>query len=537
MKGTEIIMEQQMKKTGNLYRVNTRPIVCLLIGLAFFSLILILTMGEAAKGSSGVKNTGRLNTLLGNNQNGDTGALNGNENQMLAVVTKVDEIEKQISLFDTDSQEILQLPYSGATSVTDKYGQQISMSQATLGTMVDAEYDKASGKLVKLQISPEAWEYIGVNNLSVDNSSNIMKIAGKKYKYTDQIVIFDDDTQVPVNNLAEQDELTVWGYNETIWSIIVTRGHGTVRLEDYEPFIGDNITIGYEAMQQITDDMVIKVREGNFNLTVENGSYSATKNITVYRNKETIVSLSDMGPAAQKTGLVEFEINPFGADLYIDGELRPYASPIKLTYGKHTILVALGGFTTYRGTLNVQEAGKTIKISLPKEGTGGQAVVTEDKDNTGINTGTSGNGSGTATSSNGATNTNSGTSGNTGTSSNGNTSGGDNASDGNTSGGYNPSDGGDTSGNYNPSEGDNDSTGSEDTVDKNHSIIVSAPVGASVYLNGEFKGIAPVKFEKVIGTHVLTFIKEGYETKSYTVEVEDNKLDIYFTMENLEKTR
>jgi hypothetical protein len=48
-------------------------------------------------------------------------------------------------------------------------------------------------------------------------------------------------------------------------------------------------------------------------------------------------------------------------------------------------------------------------------------------------------------------------------------------------------------------------------------------------------GISPCSFSKVIGTHVLTFIEEGYETMSYTVDVLNDNLDTYFNMPDLVK--
>ena len=63
-----------------------------------------------------------------------------------------------------------------------------------------------------------------------------------------------------MEDLAIQDELTIRGIDKTIWSVIVTKGHGTVKLKDYEAFLG-SITVGYEAVQEITEDMTITVRE------------------------------------------------------------------------------------------------------------------------------------------------------------------------------------------------------------------------------------------------------------------------------------
>ena len=72
-------------------------------------------------------------------------------------------------------------------------------------------------------------------------------------------------------------------------------------------------------------------------------------------------------------------------------------------------------------------------------------------------------------------------------------------------------------------------------VDAKHKIYIQNPVGASVYLNGEYMCKSPGSFEKLIGSHVLTFIKDGYQTMSYTVEVADDNLDTYFNMPDLLK--
>ncbi len=479
--------DKKHKKRSN---ISGRPILSLLLGLGFLSAILLVTM--YATGDNQGRNQRIIRDTGKQEQGLPTPQAKGNE--ILGVITAIKEGSQEITLFDVEKEESATYTYSGGTSVVDKYGQPIAISQLRVGTMVDAVLPVNEMKLSKLGISTKAWEYVGVSNLGVDRSKRVMKIASNKYKYEDDIMIIDGADFITVNDLAEMDELTVWGYEETIWSIAITRGHGTVKLTDYEAFLGDNITIGYETMQQIADNMIIKVREGNFNLTVENAKYTATKNITVIRNKETVVTLSDLGPDASKQGLVTFKISPFGADLFIDNKLTTYAKALELTYGEHDIVAALDGYTTFEGKLMVDSAGTTMRIDLPEESKNEEASVTETE------TGSEGKNS---------TDTGNDTGANNGTVN------------------ENPID--------DPKD-NSDNTSNEDyETDEQHKIYVQNPIGASVYLNGEFQGISPVSFPKLIGTHVLTFIKEGYETTSYTVEVSDDNLDTYFNMPDLTK--
>jgi hypothetical protein len=487
-----------MKQTKNT-KINWIAIICTLAGLTVFSFILFLALAQAAKET---KPSGKGKPMKAGSVEEEvlSGKTLDYDREILAVLKELDVQNRRITLLDTESKETLELFYTGATDICDKFGQVITAGQIPVGTMVEAYYAEENHKLAKLQISTKAWEYHGVNHLEINRTDKIMKIGKTKYKYPDELVVLDNGKLVSVNNLAEQDVLNVWGYDQTIWSVTVVKGHGTVILLDQEAFLGGSVTVGYEAMQIITEDLLLTVREGNYNLTVENGKYSGTKNITIERNKVTEVSLKDLGPAPVRKGKVTFEIKPFGADLFIDGQLTSYANPVELDYGNHEIKVSLGGYITYEGTLKLGVAGKKIKINLPEENSRVPAEVTETVDETEVE-------SGAVTD---ETDEDSGTE-------------------------YNEW-------NY-PGEDDGfeEDPDTEDTdedyiIDDGHQIYVQYPVGASVYLNGDYMGVSPGSFAKVIGSHVLTFIKEGYETKSYTIDVLDDGMDMYLSLPDLVKT-
>ncbi len=73
------------------------------------------------------------------------------------------------------------------------------------------------------------------------------------------------------------------------------------------------------------------------------------------------------------------------------------------------------------------------------------------------------------------------------------------------------------------------------TYDKEHKITVSAPNGAAVYIDGAYKGVAPCSFTKMIGNVTITLAKEGYETKSYSIQLSDDSQDVTWSFPDLEK--
>lgn len=494
------------KEHKRQYKVNIKAILALLIGMTFFTLIVGLALMELAPKSRSPKKS--LDSNIGKNGQsvgaGDKESISDRE--ALGILKGIEIEEGQITFFDIETQDELVLNYTGASDIRDKFNGVISIRQIPIGTMVEIGYLFGVNKLNQLQVSTKAWEYSGSNNFYINSKDKIITVGKTKYKFTDDVVVINEDTFANVQDLAEQDQLTFRGYDQTIWSIEVTKGHGTVKITDVMSFAEGSITVGYEAMEQISEGLVLTVREGSFNLTAENGRYSATKNITVNRNRETVVTLSDMGPNAVPRGTIGFEIYPFGADLFIDGVLMSYGNPIELTYGEHDLEVSLGGYTPYMGTLKVDSQEKLVKINLPEKSSSNVVNIIE-TDN------------GRATDSDSP---------------------------------YNqwelpsgeeeqeelPSrsdEGQEAELEEDPDEEEDDAE-DDYMIDNSHTIYIQNPVGASVYLNGDFMGISPGSFPKIIGNHVLTFIKEGYVTKSYTVEVLKDGLDTYLNMPDLVKT-
>lgn len=469
--------------------IKIGPIMSLLIGLSFFTFVLFIALMETGKSKKPVLRQTISNPATKEEEN--SSIYNQADKNITALVLEVNTSDKSIKLFDIDKKEEIVLYYTGGSNITDKYGQPITAGQLEMGQIVDIACQSSKNKILALQPSLKAWEYIGVNNMLIDSSDKTIKIASKKYTYESPIVT-DNDVFISLEDITEQDVLTVRGIDEIVWSVKVIKGHGTVRLIDCDAFLGGSVTIGYEAVQKITENMIVTVREGNYNLTAENGAYSGTKNVTVNRNEETVVSLGDLGPGY---GQIVFEISPLGADLFIDGKLTLYASPVKLMYGEHKIEVSLGGYATYRGSLKVDQSEKKVQIILPELKSRESVSVVEIP---GSNTDES-----------------------------------DYIE-------YNNWDREQSSGedDVETIEIPVDETSDEDPiVDKEHLIYIQNPKGVSVYLNGEYKGVSPGSFQKVIGRHVLTFIKQGYQTKSYTIDIADDGMDTYISLPDLEPDR
>ena len=109
----------------------------------------------------------------------------------------------------------------------------------------------------------------------------------------------------------------------------------------------------------------------------------------------------------------------------------------------------------------------------------------------------------------------------------------------NDNGGNNSS--GSVSGNQSVSSNDKNNgggtvSGSDNPPASNsYKVYIDNPAGAEVYLDGNYIGVCPVSFQKTSGMHVITLRKSGYETRSYTISVDNEKRDASYSFVELDK--
>lgn len=446
--------------------------------LIYILLAMLLLCGCAAKKKNVPEET--VNAEQTNEQAAEEDTtLTAEDVQMTAVVEEWDTDKLTITLFDIKEKRSHVLNYSGGTDIRDAYDQLITVPQLAYGEIVDAVYDVKSDKLKVMTISKAAWSYRNVGNLVTDKTAYRMYIGKHTYWYDEGLEIFSNNKMIDLIDLHHQDVLTVRGIDSQICSIEVTKGHGYIRLKEYRDFIGGTIEVGKSSLP-VVSDMVLVAREGAQTVYLQCGELTAEEEVTLRRNEEIVLDLSAYKMPAERIGYVRFDIEPFGAELYINGKETDYIEPVKMNYGKHRIQVTMNGYNEFKGVLTIGESTPTISIRLAEsesDEAGEGTVSSKDSNDTTIEEEV-----------------------------------------------YEE-----------PEEEDNEEEAEEEddsedyelatgttSVDQNHTITIEAPTGATVYFNGEKKGTIPLTFTKEIGNHILVMTKEGYSTKSYSIQVLDD---------------
>lgn len=427
------------------------------------------------------------------------------ETPIVSVLKEVDTKEQTITVFAVDADSDMTLHYTGATYVYDRYDKDTVIGSVKIGEVIDVYYDTANNKATKICVNKDAWEQQQVGNITIDQTERIMELYKSKYRYSDDIVVADQEELVDLIDINSQDELTVKGMDKQVFSICITKGHGYIRPSNYKDFVGGMIEIGYNILLPVTKNMLIPVQEGVYTVRMRNGDLVGEKTVKVIRNKEITMDMSDFKAERIDEGYVTFQIRPAGADLYINGTQVFYDEPVKLNYGKHKIVVRMTGYNDYNGTLDLQDRDPTITINLVDRVA---EVAEEEKGNPGTTPTPLPGSTAEPTATSPPAQEPSAATPSTGT----------------------------PAGSTNVTEGENASlAATSKVIDSEHRITVTAPAGVEVYLNGTYKGLTPCSFTKEIGSHTISLSASGYQTKSYSVEVLNDSKDVSYSFADLIK--
>lgn len=436
----------------------------------------------------------------------------------IAVIKSMDLDAGTMSFVSVSDGKEYNLLYNSGVDVRNKYKEIMAASQLKTGQIVDIVYNTLNNKLLKIQIDADAWEVRDISGFEFDAANRQATILNQIYQYNNDLIIASGEELLQTNEICKEDLLTARGYGGKLCSLTVDLGHGYVRLENYDTYIGGMIEIGYDVIVPVTEDMLLTVREGNYKLKITKGDHSGYKNIAVTKDQESVANLLELQIAPDSIGKMFFNVTPATAKVMVDGEVIDTAEVIDLTYGKHHIKVSADGYDTKEGYFKVDAAYKIFNIELTATTDSSSSGTTAAS---GTTTATTASGMGIITTATTEESTSSGQTTETSTGTDKTTSTASTASTASTT--------------STASATTEATTGTTEIKKTNNTVTIKAPVGAYCYVDGDLKGKVPCTFEKTIGSHILTFSMDGYLIKSYTIQCTDDGKDESYFFADLKK--
>nr|WP_297863773.1 PEGA domain-containing protein [uncultured Acetatifactor sp.] len=377
-----------------------------------------------------------------------------------AVLVDRDEKENTVTFLNLDVGKQYTLSMDGTTRLYDKYGDAVSLEQIEKGDIVDITFLKSKKHLTTMQLSVNSWSFTDVEWYELDALRGEVSIGPETYKLTSNTQYLSEGRNVEIMDLNPADVLSFQGIGNQILSVRVEKGHGYLRLANDEHFVGGWIEIGQSLIQRITEDMLLLVPEGSYEVTISNKGGGGVKNIIVTRNQETTLDIGDLEVPEPQTGMVLFSVNPASTEVYIDGNEIDASVPVTLEYGLHQLIARAEGYQSVTKYIRVAQESAACDVVLEAVGD------TEEEEEEPAVTPT---------------------------------------------------------------------PGPEDTVTDYYRVHVDAPEGVEVYLDGNYVGISPCSFRKYSGSHIITLRKSGYETRSYTIQVDKEEKDVSYSFADLER--
>lgn len=272
--------------------------------------------------------------------------------------------ENTLTFLNLELSRRYTLSLDGTTRLYDKYGDGITLDQVQKGDIVDITFLKSKKHLTTLQLSPQAWSYEGAERYEINTVRNEVSIGSEVFKLTSNTQFLSEGRSIESMDLNPSDVLTFLGIGNQVLTVRVDKGHGYLRLENDENFVGGWIEIGQTKIQRITDDMLVLVPEGSYQVNISNKGGGGVKSVVIRRNEETVLDIGDLEIPEPQYGMVLFSMNPSTAHLYIDGSPVDPSEPIRLEYGLHQLIARAEGYQSITQYIRVGQGSAGINVVL-----------------------------------------------------------------------------------------------------------------------------------------------------------------------------
>ncbi len=297
------------------------------------------------------------------------------------IIEGTNEEDQTITVRLVNRNESRTLSYSGATLIWDKYGSAITMAQLKAGTIADISYNDELEKVGSISLSKDAWSYEEVDRYILDAGNGSAAIGDEMYSIGGNVMVFSDGKSIDTSQIIRHDVLTFYGMDYNIMSIAVDKGHGYLKLENEDAVLGGWIEIGQAVISQIAPDMLFTVPEGSYTVRFNADGVDETREVTIERNKETVLNLEDIEIPEPKDGIVTFEITPTPSAVYVDDTKVETKYPLRLPIGLHQVTAEASGYETLSQYFQVEGKNTTVKMNLvEKVSTVSGNSVTENKE-------------------------------------------------------------------------------------------------------------------------------------------------------------
>ena len=288
-------------------------------------------------------------------------AIDDGEKITISMIGKYDSADTAaIRLVDTDNKRIkfrnhttgknYTLNYDNTSMMYDARGTVLSASLLEPGQIVDVTFLKSSRHITTLNVSNEAWVIESTREHELVRGDGSAKIKDETYRIDNRTLVMADGQLANAEDILATDSVKVSGIGKDIYSVVVTSGHGYVSLSsdtvEEQSLVGAWLELDNEVIHKISSNMLLSAPEGEYNLQILGNGANYQSEININRNEETVIDTSNVTVERPKEGSVTFDITPYYADVFVDGERAITGIPQTYRYGYHNLKIMADGYIT-----------------------------------------------------------------------------------------------------------------------------------------------------------------------------------------------
>ncbi|WMC91201.1 PEGA domain-containing protein [Kineothrix sp. MB12-C1] len=281
-----------------------------------------------------------------------------------ALIETLNTEENNITFLNIETGRSYTLSFDGTTVILDKYGSAMAMSQMKEGDIVDVTFLKAKKRLTQMKLSESAWIFDQVEKYNFDVLNRSAEIGSNVYNLRRDVIVISEGKEAQIEDIIKGDVVTISGIGNTVYSVTVEKGHGYLRLSNEEYLKGGWIEVGQSVISQIQEDMLLAVPEGTYDVHLTASGIDEIKRVTIYRNQEITLDVSDVKAQAPKVGKIIFAITPGEASVYIDGQEVDISGPVEIEYGVHQMIAKAEGYDSITQYIKVGQELASISVTL-----------------------------------------------------------------------------------------------------------------------------------------------------------------------------
>ncbi len=382
------------------------------------------------------------------------------------ILRQIDAENQRLLCYSLKAKKSYLLVFDDATTIQDKYGQQLVAAQLQNGDPVTVAFIQEEQKARGIWLDTGYERKDNITGYEINEAAHTMDFDREQHSIERDCLVLLGGKIAEFSDINECDELSVIEKDSKIAALVVTRGHGYVRLVGADSFEGGWVEFGSDLIRPVEKDALYVVPVGAYEMLISKGKDSGTKQIEVKSQEEVQVDVSDILTDADRTGQVFFTIQPAGAKLVIDEKQKDYSNAVELSYGIHQVVVSAEGYQTSTQYIKVGEPMASLSVTLTE--------AKEQEEDTG---------------------------------------------DGSASGSVS-----------------SNSTVVSASADGEYKVYIDGPPGAELYVDDIYIGVVPASFAKQSGKHTVCLRKEGYITRSYTLQIDDGKNDNHYSFSSLKSS-